>query len=65
MSSLNPFVDATVTVLAGLWATHLGWHHPALSGPPHTEHAEYWRAERCIGPLLIAVAVVEFALILG
>jgi hypothetical protein len=36
-----------------------------LSGPPHAAHAEFWRAERCIGPLLIAVGLAEFALTCG
>jgi hypothetical protein len=65
MWSLSPYIDAAATVLAGLWATHLGWRHPELSGPPHAAHAEFWRAERCIGPLLIAVGLAEFALTCG
>jgi hypothetical protein len=64
MSLISPYIDATAALLAGLWASHLGWRHPVLSGPPHEAHAAFWRAERCIGPLLIAVAIVEFALAL-
>jgi hypothetical protein len=65
MSLISPYVDATATLLVGLWAAHLGWRHPALSGPPHEEHAEFRRVERCIGPLLIAIAILELAVTLA
>jgi hypothetical protein len=65
MSFASQYIDAMLTLLVGLVASHLGWYHPALSSPPHKAHAAYWRAERCIGPLLIALAVVELALVPG
>ena len=65
MSFASHYIDAMLTLLVGLGASHLGWCHPALSGPPHQAHGAFWRVERCIGPLLIAVAVVEFALVSG
>ncbi|HEV7981496.1 MAG TPA: hypothetical protein VGP86_01245 [Xanthobacteraceae bacterium] len=45
-------LDAIATVVAGIWATH-----PAIPGMD----AAGW-PERSIGPLLIAFAVVEFAI---
>ena len=62
---ISQYMDAMLTLLVGIWASRLGWCHPAVSGALHEEHAAFWRTERCIGPLLIAIAFGEFALMLG
>jgi hypothetical protein len=50
--------DAIATLLAGLWATHVAWHRERIT-PPGTE--ALGRPERWIGPLLVAFALLEFA----
>ena len=46
------------TLLAGLWATHVAWRRARIT-PPGTE--ALGRPERWIGPLLVAFALLEFA----
>jgi hypothetical protein len=50
--------DAIATLLAGIWATHVAWCRERIT-PPGTE--ALGRPERWIGPLLVAFAVLEFA----
>ena len=50
--------DAIATLLAGLWATHVAWRRERIT-PPGME--ALGRPERWIGPLLVAFAVLEFA----
>jgi hypothetical protein len=63
MSFIADNIDAEVTLIAGLWACHVAWYHPTLSDAlPHEGHAGFWRTEKCIGPLLIAFAILDFAI---
>jgi hypothetical protein len=50
--------DAIATLLAGLWATHVAWRRERIT-PPGME--ALGRPERWIGPLLVAFALLEFA----
>jgi len=52
-------LDAIATLLAGIWATHVAWCRPGIATPGLEALG---RPERCIGPLLILFAVLEFAI---
>jgi hypothetical protein len=51
--------DAIATLLAGIWATHVAWCRDRIVTPAVEALG---RPERWIGPLLVAFAVLEFAL---
>ena len=50
--------DAIATLLAGIWAIHVAWCRERIETPGA---ASLGRPERWIGPLLVAFAVLEFA----
>jgi hypothetical protein len=52
-------LDAIATLLAGIWATHVAWCR-AEAATPCVE--ALGRPERCIGPLLVLFAMLEFAI---
>lgn len=67
MSLIAPNVDAAVTLLAGLWACLIGWFHPVVRGLPAPPRSEGMPdatppvgLERAIGPLILAMAIIEF-----
>jgi hypothetical protein len=50
--------DAIATLLAGIWAIHVAWRRERIETPGVEALG---RPERWIGPLLVAFAVLEFA----
>jgi hypothetical protein len=50
--------DAIATLLAGIWAIHVAWCRERIET---TGADTLGRPERWIGPLLVAFAVLEFA----
>jgi len=52
-------LDAIATLLAGIWATHVAWCRAGVATP---DVEALGRPERCIGPLLILFAMLEFAI---
>jgi hypothetical protein len=52
-------LDTITTLLAGIWATHVAWCRAGIATPGLEALG---RPERCIGPLLILFAVLEFAI---
>jgi hypothetical protein len=51
-------LDAIAALLAGIWATHVAWCRAGLATPGVEALG---RPERCIGPLLVLFAMLEFA----
>jgi hypothetical protein len=55
--------DALATLAVGLWATRVGWRHPAVNAPIRLDSGEpVPRLERLIGPITILFAALELAL---
>jgi hypothetical protein len=52
-------LDALIALVAGIWSTHVAWCRPGLATPGLESLG---RPERCIGPVLILFAVLEFAI---
>jgi hypothetical protein len=62
MSFVIDNIDAVVTLATGLWASLVGWYHPAINDPVMFDDAENVpKLERLIGPLIILFAALEFA----
>ncbi len=67
MSLLTPNVEAALTLVAGLWASLIGWCHPAVRNPAASQRDDAAidappavGPERAIGPLIVVLAVLEF-----
>jgi hypothetical protein len=52
-------LDAIIALVAGIWSTHVAWCRPGFATPGLESLG---RPERCIGPVLMLFAALEFAI---
>ncbi len=63
MSFFVEFIDAEVTLIAGVWACVVAWTHPATRDTASPDRpGRDWKVEWCIGPLIIVFAIAEAAM---